>query len=293
MASLAIWLQASRPKTLPAAIVPVLLGLACASRVGAIPWPTLFLILFAAIFIQIGTNLANDYSDFKSGADTAQRAGPVRVTQAGLLRPAQVKGGANLCFVMAFLLGIPLMLKGGWPIIAIGLSSILCGWLYTGGPYPLGYNGLGELFVLLFFGFAAVMGTDYLLTGSWHKFAAFASLAPGLHSAALLAANNYRDYATDITAQKHTLAVRFGERFSRIECVCLLLLPFLLPLYMLLSADYSFLILLPLAALISAWRPLRIYAGQADPLLRQAAFVGVARTLLIYGLLLSAGVAFG
>jgi 1,4-dihydroxy-2-naphthoate octaprenyltransferase len=248
-------------------------------------------ILCSALLIQVGTNFANDYADFKSGADAERRAGPQRVTQAGLLSPEQVKGAANLCFAAAVLFGIPLILKGGWPIAAIGGVGIACGWLYTAGPFPLGYNGLGELFVLLFFGFAAVMGTNYLLTGSWSGLSAVIALAPGMHAAALLAVNNLRDMATDIDAGKHTLAVRFGPAFARRESILLLMTPFLIPPLLWMSHECSAWIMVPLLTIQSARTAVITLARESDPALIQEAFLATARIMAIFGLLFALALA--
>jgi len=155
-----VWLMAARPRTLSAAVSPVLVGTAIAHRMGAMrPLPAL-LALFAALLIQVGTNFANDYSDFKHGAD-ANRVGPTRVTQSGLVAPRTVKLAAWLAFGLSGIVGIALAALSGWPILAIGAASVAAGWLYTGGPWPLGYHGLGDLFVLVFFGLVATCGTVY------------------------------------------------------------------------------------------------------------------------------------
>jgi 1,4-dihydroxy-2-naphthoate octaprenyltransferase len=217
------WVAASRLRTLGAAIGPVLMGWALASEAGGFHWPSALCALFGALAIQIGTNLANDYFDFQKGADTEDRVGPVRATAAGLVRPQVMLGAFVGMFAVATLLGIYLVWRGGWPIVIVGLLSILFGVLYTGGPRPLGYLGLGDLFVLVFFGPVAVAGTVYVqsLELSWP--ALIAGIAPGLLSTAILTVNNLRDRHTDARAGKKTLTVRFGSRFARIEyAVCLL-----------------------------------------------------------------------
>ncbi len=287
MSPLGVWILAARLKTLSAAIIPVLLGIALASRSVSIDWPIAICILFSAVAIQIGTNLANDYADFKSGADTSSRQGPTRVTQAGLLSPVQVKRGANIAFAIAFLFGIPLIMKGGILIAVIGIIGIACGWLYTSGPYPLGYNGLGELFVILFFGFAAVMGTIFLLTGSWTLQSAIIATVPGCHAAALLAANNLRDMETDRKAGKHTLAVRFGQRFARIEYAFLLLIPFVVPVILWLAFGYRAWVLTPLFSLQGVFRPLGIAFKSDEPSQLGVAFFDTAKLLVIFGILLT------
>jgi 1,4-dihydroxy-2-naphthoate octaprenyltransferase len=221
------WILAARPKTLSAAVVPVLVGTALTSRD---PMPIHWLIFVAtlagSIFIQIGTNFVNDALDFKKGADTAARLGPLRVTQAGLLSADAVLRGAYVCFTLAALCGIPLILRAGWPLLVIGLASIIAAYAYTGGPYPLAYNGLGELFVLVFFGLVAVGGSYYVQTTQMHDDVYLAGLAVGLLAIVLLAINNLRDLANDRASNKRTLAVRFGERFARLEIAFCALMPF-------------------------------------------------------------------
>jgi 1,4-dihydroxy-2-naphthoate polyprenyltransferase len=208
------WILAARPKTLSASVVPVLAGTALAH---SIHWTIFWCTLFGAIFIQIGTNLVNDALDFKRGADTAERVGPLRVTQAGLLSAKAVLRGAYLCFFVAAIFGIPLIMRGGWPLLAIGLASIAAAYAYTGGPYPLAYHGLGELFVLVFFGFVAVGGSYYLQRLQLDPQAIMAGFAIGCLAVTLLAINNLRDIGNDRASNKRTLAVRFGERFARLE----------------------------------------------------------------------------
>jgi len=218
------WIAAARPKTLAAGVVPVLLGTALVPR-------PIHLGIFAAtlagsVLIQIGTNLVNDALDFRKGADTAERLGPLRVTQAGLLSADAVLRGAYVCFVLAALCGIPLIVRAGWPMIAIGVGSIIAAYVYTGGPYPLAYNGLGELFVLIFFGFIAVGGTYYAQALRWPPEALLAGFAAGSLAIVLLAINNLRDLPSDAVSKKRTLAVRFGERFARVEIAFFALVPF-------------------------------------------------------------------
>jgi 1,4-dihydroxy-2-naphthoate octaprenyltransferase len=183
--------------------------------------------LFGAVFIQIGTNLVNDALDFKRGADTADRLGPLRVTQAGLLSAKSVLVGAGVCFVLAALLGIPLIMRGGWPLLVVGLTSIAAAYAYTGGPYPLAYHGLGELFVMIFFGFVAVGGSYYVqrLQLDWRVI--LAGFAVGCLAVALLAINNLRDIGNDRASNKRTLAVRFGEKFGLLEIALCVLAPFI------------------------------------------------------------------
>jgi 1,4-dihydroxy-2-naphthoate octaprenyltransferase len=284
-----VWFRASRPKTLVAALIPVLIGAAQAWRSGPLDVPILLFIFASAICIQIGTNLANDYSDFKSGADTHERLGPMRVTQAGLIRPEAVKRAAILLFITAVIFGLPLIYRGGWPILAIGIIGILSGWAYTGGPYPLGYNGLGELFVLIFFGFAAVAGTFYLLAGSWSFECLLLGLCPGMLASALLAVNNVRDIETDRQAGKRTLAARFGRSFGRFEYALLIFVPLTIPIYFMLKNEYSYWILLPLLSIVFMLRPLKFVFTKTDGKSLNIALVDTAKLNLVFGVLLAIG----
>ncbi len=229
--SISAWLLAARPKTLTASVAPVLLGtgLAVSFSDGPVPLTLAALALASALCIQVGTNLVNDAADFEKGADTAERLGPIRVTQSGLLRGHHVMLGAGLFFLLAALLGVPLILAGGVPILVIGVLSLIAGYAYTAGPFPLAYLGLGEVFVLLFFGVAAIKGMAYVLTGhGLSPWAEIAALQVGLQSSALLAVNNCRDIAGDRTVGKRTLAARFGERFARVEVAVLVAVPYAL-----------------------------------------------------------------
>jgi 1,4-dihydroxy-2-naphthoate octaprenyltransferase len=214
---LRIWLMAARPRTLPAAIAPVLVGTAAAiEHHGSLPRVAGFIAaLIGSIFIQIGTNLANDYSDAKRGADTVDRLGPVRVTAAGLVAPRSVLVATWLAFAIAVGAGIYLAILAGWLIIAVGAASIAAGVLYTGGPRPYGYAGLGELFVFLFFGLVAVNGSYYVQLErlDWLPFGL--SIAVGCLATAILVVNNVRDIETDRRANKRTLAVRMGRESAR------------------------------------------------------------------------------
>ena len=244
------WLLAARPKTLSAAAAPVLVGTVLAGRVD---WVMFACALVGAIFIQIGTNLVNDAIDFKRGADTHERVGPVRVTQAGLLSPNAVLGGAYVCFVLAALCGIPLILRGGWPIVAIGVASIIAAYAYTGGPYPLAYHGLGELFVMIFFGLVAVEGSYYVQRLQFSIVALFGGIACGSLAVLLLAINNLRDLESDRNNRKMTLAARFGERFAIGEIEWMAMTAYLCAIILAFLRDWHLLTTLlsmPLAVLV-------------------------------------------
>ena len=219
------WILAARPKTLAAAVVPVLVGFSLAHFAH---WPSFWFALGGAVFIQIGTNFVNDALDFRKGADTHERLGPLRVTQAGLLSADAVLRGAIVCFVLAALCGVPLIVRGGWPIAVIGVTSIAAAYAYTGGPYPLAYHGLGELFVMVFFGIVAVSGTYYLQVLHFDRDALLAGIACGALAIVLLAINNLRDLDNDRASNKRTLAARFGRGFARVEIAVMALLPFAL-----------------------------------------------------------------
>jgi len=226
---LKIWAISTRPKTLLVAVGPVAMGAAMALGKGGINAVILIITLAAAVLIQIGTNLANDYYDFIKGADTEHRTGPTRATAAGLVSPGEMKKAFVIAFGLAIVLGFFLVLKGGTPILIIGVVSVICGVLYTAGPFPLGYLGLGELFVLIFFGPVAVGGTYYLQRSDITTQVLIAGLAPGLLAAAILAVNNLRDISTDKTAGKKTLIVRFGYNFGVAEYIFCVITACLIP----------------------------------------------------------------
>lgn len=216
------WILAARLKTLSTVFAPIFLISAFSYRFYSVDWVVFFTALLATFFIQVGTNFANDYYDYISGADSFREAGFKRATQSGLISPSHMKRAFILMFCCAFLSGIYLMYLGGPVIVLIGICSILFGYLYTGGPYPLGYHGLGDLTVFLFYGPVAVLGMQFLYI-SHITFSGFMlSLVPGFLSVGILVVNNLRDIESDKKANKLTLAVRFGKRFSQLEyCICL------------------------------------------------------------------------
>lgn len=244
ISKLKIWLLATRPRTLPAAASPVLIGSAIAFQESTFRWLPALGALAGALLLQIGANFANDVFDYQKGADTAERLGPTRVTLSGMLSPAEVKAGMWIAFTLAALVGIYLTLASGWPVIAIGLLSIAAAILYTGGPFPYGYRGLGELFVFIFFGLAAVIGTYYVQAVRVSLMAVIGSIPVGLLIVAILAVNNLRDLPTDRAAGKMTLAVRLGEQGARQEFTLLLFLAYLVPLLLTLSKVDSWWMLL-------------------------------------------------
>ena len=225
------WMLAIRPRTLPAAAAGVVMGSALAWSDGFFRLDAALACLLTALLLQIGSNLANDVFDFERGTDTPERLGPVRVTQAGLLTPSQVKYGMAVVFGLAALFGLYLAWLGGWPIIVIGLAAILSAIAYTGGPFPLGYYGLGDLFVFIFFGLASVAGTYYVQAGFVSAAAWWMTIPPGLIITAILVVNNLRDIENDRKAGKHTLAVILGERATKTQyLLCMIAAYLVLPL---------------------------------------------------------------
>ena len=286
---LAIWLQATRPKTLPAALCPVLIGAAMAYRDGPVAWVVLAVTFLSALFIQIGTNYANDYFDAKKGADTPDRVGPRRATAAGLVTPRQMAIATALAFTLAAALGLYLVTVGGWPILVIGLLSLTCGVLYTAGPCALGYLGLGDLFVLIFFGPVAVAGTYYLQTQTCHSTVIVASLAPGLISAAILTVNNFRDRFTDKQAGKKTLVVRWGASFG-VNAYCVALVAACLtPLLLVLVTRGHVLCLLGTSTLIAALPAIRTMRSDPPPEVLNRLLARTGQLLVLYSLLFSLG----
>jgi 1,4-dihydroxy-2-naphthoate octaprenyltransferase len=220
-----VWLLAARPATLPAAIVPVLVGSGAALHgAGVLNQPILIATLVAALLIQIGTNFANDVFDFRRGADTVDRLGPLRVTQGGLVSPRQVLVATCITFGLALLVGLYLVRIGGWPILLLGVLCLLAGLGYTGGPWPFGYHGLGDLVCFIFFGVLAVLGSAYLQNPTLTSLDVWASIPVGCLVTAILIVNNLRDIDTDRRVGKMTLAVRLGRRATRFEyTVCVVI----------------------------------------------------------------------
>lgn len=288
--SFAAWALATRPRTLVAGFVPVAVGSAVAWRDGKFSLLPALGALLGALLIQIGTNLFNDAYDFKRGADTGDRLGPPRATQRGWLTPEAVMRGAVICFALAFVVGLYLVSVAGWPLLVVGLVSLLAGYAYTGGPFPLAYHGLGDLFVLVFFGLVAVGGTSFVLTQTVTPLALLAGVPVGALGVALLAVNNVRDVQTDTAANKRTLVVRLGVAFGRAEYVAMLVLAAAMPIIIWALGLASPLVMTSIAALVLAVPPLRLVMTQSGPVLNQA-LAGTARLQLIYGVLFSAGLA--
>jgi 1,4-dihydroxy-2-naphthoate octaprenyltransferase len=285
-----LWLVAARPRTLPAAVAPVLVGTALAIGEGTFRPLAFACALLGSIFIQIGTNLSNDYSDARRGADTEDRLGPVRVTAGGLMPPRTVLLGTYVAFGIAVLAGVYLIAIAGWQLLLVGAASILAGVLYTGGPKPYGYEGLGEVFVFLFFGVVAVVGSYFVQTEEL-RWEAFALAVPvGLLASAILLVNNIRDADTDRRAGKRTLAVRLGRGGARGLFVgCIVLAYLAVPVVAIAGRDISPLVLLALLSLPLAVPLVRVVRERTDgPALNEA----LARTgmlLALFSLLLAIG----
>jgi 1,4-dihydroxy-2-naphthoate octaprenyltransferase len=286
-----IWLMAARPRTLPAAIAPVLVGTAAAVEwVGELPRVGAFVAaLLGSILIQIGTNLANDYSDAKRGADTVDRLGPVRVTSAGLVAPQRVLTATWVAFGLAIACGIYLTAVAGIVILAIGAVSIAAGVLYTGGPRPYGYAGLGEVFVFLFFGLVAVNGSYYVQVEQLDALPLGLSISIGFLATAILVVNNVRDIETDRRAGKMTLAVRVGRRQAVVLYRLLVLGAFALLPITLVGAEASLLPLIGLLSLPLAVPPLRALSRRSDGPALNAALAATGALLGAFSLLVSLG----
>ncbi len=286
-----IWIQAARPKTLWAAISPVLIGISLSLGDDQVVWLPAVLAMLAAILIQIATNFYNDYADFEIGADTTHRVGPERAVQSGKIDSSAMRNAAYLTFVLAAIAGTYLMIRGGWPIVIIGATSILCGILYTRGRYSLSYLGIADVFVFIFFGPIAVAGTYYVQTLSWPPYVWAAGIAPGLLSVAILMINNIRDIETDAAAGKKTLVVRLGRRFGHGAWTACILGALCVPLSMVYLAIAPTAVLLSGFVLFPALGSFRTLVGTSEntPELLNPVLGQTAGLLLIYSVLFSIG----
>lgn len=288
----AAWMLAIRPQTLPAAAAGVIMGAALSWRDGYFRLDAVLVCLFTALLLQIGSNLANDVFDFERGADTEERLGPTRVTQAGILTPRQVKIGMAVVFALAIILGLYLAWLGGWVILLLGITAIISAIAYTGGPFPIGYYGLGDIFVFIFFGLASVVGTYYIQAGFVTPVVWWMTLPPGLIVTAILVVNNLRDLENDRKAGKHTLAVRLGEKGTKVQyLICMV---------------FAYLVLMPVAATglipwsaLLAWSSLPLANQAAQVVLTQkgrplnVALGKTGQTALTFSLLFWVGLLFG
>jgi 1,4-dihydroxy-2-naphthoate polyprenyltransferase len=282
------WIAAARLRTLPAAAAPVAVGTACAHAAGGVAWGPATAALAGALAIQVGTNFANDVFDAERGADGPDRVGPVRAVAAGLITAAAMKRAMIAAFAVASVFGLYLTLSAGWPIAVLGLVAIAAGIAYTGGPYPLGYHGLGDLAVMVFFGFVAVCGTAYVQLGSVPALAWWAAIPVGALATAILVVNNVRDRLTDARAGKRTLAVRFGRTAALAEYAALLLVAYLVPIGLALRAASPW-PLLPLVTLPIAYSRMRELLRAASGPDHNACLAQTAQLLAVFGLAFTIG----
>lgn len=287
-----VWAEATRPRTLPAAIAPVVVGTALAARGEGAEWAAAAGCLGFALLIQIGTNFANDYYDFIKGADTAERVGPRRAVASGLIAPGTMKAAMIAVFAAAFAVGLTLLAYGGWPLLVVGVASIVCGVAYTGGPYPLAYHGLGDLFVFVFFGLVAVGATTYVQTGALGPATWVAGAAMGALAANILVANNYRDVETDARAGKNTLLVRWGRGYGRAQFglahAVAVAAPMVLALFG--AASWTGAVVVALAAAGMGFRQGRLLAAARTPAECIALLGATGKWLAGYSLLLAAAI---
>ncbi len=281
-----VWFLASRPKTLPAAVAPVIAGTAVAIHEGGEHWPTAILAMITALLLQVVANFANDVFDFRRGADTSERVGPTRVTASGLVSATAMMRATTVVIGLAILTGLPLVIRGGWPVLVLGLAAIVCAVAYTGGPFPLAYLGLGEIFVFIFFGLVAVAGTAWLQTGEVTALAIGVSVPVGALAVAILIVNNLRDIDTDRAAGKRTIAVRLGERGTRMEYAAMLLIAGAAPILFWTAGWLNWSVVLTIAWWpfgASLWNQVSVRTGPAlNPTLGNT-----GRALLFYSVVLA------
>ena len=282
------WLLASRPKTLLASVVPVMVGTALAINVDKFNPLVTLVALVCSLLIQIGTNFTNDLYDFYKGADTVSRKGPVRVLAAGLISVKEMKTGIIIAFLSAFILGLYLVYIGGIIILAIGVLPILAGIAYTAGPYPLAYKGLGDIFVFMFFGLIGTMGTFYLQANELSLPAFLSSIPVGSLITNILVVNNYRDIETDRIAGKNTLAVKLGKTFTQYQFIFLIFVSFIVPLLLFLFFDFKFWIFLPYLTLPVVYKTISMLFTLDGVQLNETLEL-TAKLSAMYGILFSAG----
>ena len=282
------WMLAIRPRTLPAAAAGVLMGAAMAWHDRHLRFDATLVCLFTALLLQIGSNLANDVFDFERGTDTAERLGPTRVTQAELLSPRQVKIGMAVVFSLAALLGLYLAWLGGWVIIILGIAAIISAIAYTGGPFPLGYYGLGDIFVFIFFGLASVAGTYYIQAGSVSPAVWWMTIPPGLIITAILVVNNLRDIENDRKAGKHTMAVRLGEQGTKIQYLVCMVIAYLILIPVAVTGLIPWMTLLAWLSLPVAYQATQVVLTQKGRPLNMA-LAKTGQTALFFSLLFWVG----
>ncbi len=286
---LAAWQVAVRPRTLPAAVGPVLVGIGVGVAQGAFDPLIAIACLAVALLLQVAANLSNDLFDHRSGADAADRLGPPRAAASGLLSERELAVGTALCLVGAAVVGLLLVATGGPVLLVLGALCMVLAVAYTGGPFPYGYRGLGEVAVFLTFGVLAVAGTAYLQTGTWSGLGLGASVLPGCLVTAILVVNNLRDIGPDTRANKVTLAVRFGARFARIEYLALLVAAMLVPLALLIVGAANVLVLLPIASIPLMLPLVREVSADGDPRRLNPVLAGTARVSLVACILFAIG----
>ena len=287
----AAWLVAVRPRTLPAAIGPVLVGLGVGIAHGAFDPILALACLAVALLLQVAANLSNDLFDHRSGADAADRLGPPRAAASGLLSEHELAVGTGVCLVGAALVGLVLVAAGGPVLLVLGVLCMILAVAYTGGPFPYGYRGLGEVAVFLTFGVLAVAGTAYLQTGAWSALGLAASILPGCLVSAILVVNNLRDIGPDTRAHKVTLAVRFGARFARLEYLALLVVACLVPPLLVVTGTANLLAVLPLASIPLMIPLVREVFADGDPRRLNPVLAGTARLGLVACGLFATGLA--
>jgi len=283
-----VWVGAARLRTLPAAVVPVVVGTAVARAAGHVAWGPALAALGGSLAIQIGTNFANDVFDAEKGADGPDRIGPVRAVAAGLITAAAMKRAMILAFAIATAFGLYLASVGGWPVVAIGVASILSGIAYTGGPWPLGYHGLGDLFVFVFFGLVAVCGTAYVQLGGVPCLAVWAAVPVGALATAIIVVNNLRDRATDVRVGKRTLAVRLGRTGALVEYATLIVASYAVSIGLAINSHDAWL-LLPIVSLPLAVSRIRALAKAVAGPEFNACLAATGQLLLAYGVLFAVG----
>ena len=285
------WLVAIRPATLPAAVGPVLVGLAVAISLGVFEALPAVAALAVALLLQIASNVGNDLSDHRSGVDNEERLGPPRAAASGLLSERELLIGLVLIVGLAGLVGLYLVSVGGPVILVLGVAAVISAFAYSGGPWPYGYHGLGEVFVFVFFGLVAVAGTTYLQTLTWEPLAFVAAIPVGALITAILVVNNLRDLDTDAKTGKRTLAVILGERGAMAEYDLLVGVAYAIPMALIIAGDATWTVLLPLASLPLALALLRVVHVGGDPRRLNPVLRETARLSLVYCLLFAAGLA--
>jgi len=284
------WILAARPKTLWAGICPVMIGTALAVGEESLHVASAIAALLGSVLIQIGTNFANDYYDGIKGTDDEDRKGPPRAVSSGLISPGAMKAATGITFLLVFVPGAYIMYRGGVPFLILGLVSILSGLAYTGGPFPLAYIGLGDIFALIFFGPVAVGGTYFLQAQELPLFVIVAGFSPGFYSVAILTVNNLRDREGDATAGKKTLAVRFGNGFSKLEYLCALIVGTVtVPAALCLMTNGHYLALISMLALVAAIPSMKTVFTRTDGPSLNATLANTGKILLLFSVLFSVG----